>query len=96
MSEKTTQRITITLPVEVYQKIKESAERDTRTIGEQITHLLKLYVPSYTPTKFMSHDVPGIRSPENPTGQSHTPTANIDTNTYYATHNAQGRRTVIG
>lgn len=50
--EKTTQRITITLPKEVYQKIKESAERDTRTIGEQITHLLKLYVPAYTPTQF--------------------------------------------
>ena len=42
-----TQRVTITLPIDVYQKIKESAERDTRTIGEQITHLLKLHVPTY-------------------------------------------------
>ena len=44
-----TQRVTITLPIDVYQKIKESAERDTRTIGEQITHLLKLHVPTYAP-----------------------------------------------
>ena len=41
-----TQRVTITLPIDVYQKIKESAERDTRTIGEQITHLLKLHADS--------------------------------------------------
>ena len=74
MPEKTTQRITITLPIEVYQKIKESAERDTRTIGEQITHLLKLYVPAYTPTKFISHNT---LTPENPTGQTHTPTNTI-------------------
>lgn len=86
MSEKTTQRITITLPIEVYQKIKESAERDTRTIGEQITHLLKLYVPSYTPTKFISP----TPAPENPTGQTHTPTNDI--RAYY---DSQGRRTVI-
>ena len=89
MVEKTTQRITITLPVEVYQKIKESAERDTRTIGEQITHLLKLYVPSYTPTKFISHNTPTL-TPENPTGQTYTPTNDI--RAYY---DSQGRRTVI-
>lgn len=44
---KNTQRITITLPTVLYQKIKEQAERDTRTIGEEITHLLKLHVPGY-------------------------------------------------
>jgi metal-responsive CopG/Arc/MetJ family transcriptional regulator len=44
---KETQRITITLPQKLYQKIKEQAERDTRTIGEEITHLLKLHVPGY-------------------------------------------------
>lgn len=49
--EKKTQRITITLPMEIYQKIKESAERDTRTIGEQVTHLLKLHVPTYSNTE---------------------------------------------
>lgn len=43
-----TQRITITLPKSLYQKIKEQSERDTRTIGEEITHLLKLHVPGYT------------------------------------------------
>lgn len=92
MPEKTTQRITITLPIEVYQKIKESAERDTRTIGEQITHLLKLYVPAYTPTQFIPHDAPGGLNhfAENPTGQTHTLTNDI--RTYY---NSQGRKTVI-
>ena len=44
---KDTQRITITLPKSLYQKIKEQSERDTRTIGEEITHLLKLHVPGY-------------------------------------------------
>lgn len=44
---KDTQRITITLPQKLYQKIKEQSERDTRTIGEEITHLLKLHVPGY-------------------------------------------------
>ena len=53
--EKKTQRITITLPIEIYQKIKESAERDTRTIGEQITHLLKLHVPTYSNTEETPH-----------------------------------------
>lgn len=50
--EKTTQRITITLPIEVYNKIKESAVRDVRTIGEEITYLLQLHVPSYAPQTF--------------------------------------------
>ena len=62
---KETQRITITLPKEVYEKIKEQAERDTRTIGEQITYLLKLHVPSYTPTPSQS-DQPYPRPPFNP------------------------------
>ena len=43
-------RITITLPEALYQKIKEQSERDTRTIGEEITHLLKLHVPGYADT----------------------------------------------
>lgn len=47
---KDTQRITITLPQKLYQKIKEQAERDTRTIGEEITHLLKIHVPGYADT----------------------------------------------
>lgn len=43
-------RITITLPEALYQKIKEQSERDTRTIGEEITHLLKIHVPGYADT----------------------------------------------
>lgn len=57
--EKKTQRITITLPIDIYQKIKESAERDTRTIGEQITHLLKLHVPTYSSSS--TEETPHIR-----------------------------------
>lgn len=40
-------RLTITLSDEIYDRIKESAKRDTRTIGEEIMHLLKLHVPTY-------------------------------------------------
>lgn len=72
--EKKTQRVTITLPIEVYQRIKEQATRDTRTIGEEITYLLKTNVATYSEL----YTIPtGIRSPENPTGQTYTPTNQI-------------------
>lgn len=57
------QRITITLSDEVYNRLKEQAGRDLRTIGAEISYLLQLHVP--------------ISTPENPTGQRHTPTNNI-------------------
>jgi len=41
------QRITITLPSDIYQKVKEQAERDFRTIGAEIAYLLHVHVPAY-------------------------------------------------
>lgn len=57
------QRITITLPDDVYHRIKEQASRDMRTIGAEITYLLKLYVPQYATvaTAGLSYP-PGVRS----------------------------------
>ena len=72
-------RLTITLPDDVYEKIKEQAERDMRTIGAEIAYQLKLHVPAYKkeeqpaqPTTIIQHHLsypPGVRSPENPTGR---------------------------
>ena len=71
-----TQRITITLPKDVYSHIKEQAERDIRTIGEEITYLLRLHVPSYsTPEPFTKPILA-----ENPTN---APTLTNDTTAYY-------------
>ena len=86
-------RLTITIPDSLYTALNEAAKRDYRSLSQEIIYLLEKFTPisasTSAPQQFIS---PGVRSPENPTGQSHTPTAN----TYYATHNAQGRRTVIG
>lgn len=93
-------RFTIGLPEDVYKLLKEQAERDHRTLGQQIAYLLEVYVPSYQKT--MENTFPNTftkpnYTPENPTGQSHTPTNTIvnqhtDYNTYYT---KSGKRTVI-
>lgn len=68
-------RLTITLPDDVYEKIKKQAERDMRTIGAEIAYQLKLHVPAYKeeqPTTIIQHHLsypPGVRSPENPAGR---------------------------
>ena len=72
-------RLSITLPDDVYEKIKEQAERDMRTIGAEIAYQLKLHVPAYKkeeqpaqPTTIIQHHLsypPGVRSPENPAGR---------------------------
>lgn len=75
------QRITITLPDEIYKKVKESAERDYRTIGSEIAYLLHLHVPTYKDLRLDERQIMP-RLPENPTGQSYTPTANTTTKKY--------------
>ena len=60
------QRITITLPDEVYRKVKESAERDFRTIGAEIAYLLHLHVPAYKDTALDSEQITP-RVPTTPT-----------------------------
>lgn len=87
-------RLTITIPDTLYTALNEAAKRDYRSLSQEIIYLLEKFTPispsTSAPQQFISpRNTP---TPENPTGQSHTPTAN----TYYATHNAQGRRTVIG
>lgn len=42
-------RLTIALPDDVYEAIKEQAERDMRTIGAEIAYQLRLHVPAYKP-----------------------------------------------
>ena len=86
------QRITITLPDEVYQKVKEQAERDFRTIGAEIAYLLHLHVPAYKditlePNQITPRSTPTMFTPENPSGQSYSPT----NDTYQ-----QPKRTIIG
>jgi predicted transcriptional regulator len=40
-------RFTITLSDDMHQKLKEQAERDHRTLGQEIAYLIELYVPTY-------------------------------------------------
>ena len=74
------QRFTISLPKDMYHVLKEQAQRDHRTLGEEITYLLEIYVPAYQ--RVLNHEFK-IPTPENPTGQFFSPTAN-------------GKRTIIG
>lgn len=40
-------RFTITLDDDIHQLLKEQADRDRRTLGQEIAYLLELYVPAY-------------------------------------------------
>lgn len=76
-------RFTIGLPEDIYQILKEQAERDHRTLGQQIAYLLEVYVPSYQKTMevtFPSTFTKPIYTPENPTN---APTLTNDTTAYY-------------
>lgn len=71
------QRLTVTLPDEIYNQLKEQAARDYRTIGAEITYLLQLHVPSYRPVMDF------IPQPENPTGSPTLTNNTIDNTTTY-------------
>ena len=86
-------RFTITLDDDIHNLLKEQAERDRRTLGQEIAYLLELYVPAYqknspgmSPTPASSapslHYPEGVRSPipENPEGR---PIITNDYNSYY-------------
>lgn len=80
------QRITITLPDDVYKKVKESAERDFRTIGAEIAYLLHLHVPEYHDTTLDENQITPrsfIPTPENPTGRPTLTNDITDTTAYY-------------
>ena len=68
------QRLTVTLDDETYSYLKEQAERDYRTIGAEICYLLHLHVPATSVTSAPKEFIKPTYTPENPTGQSHTPT----------------------
>lgn len=82
-------RFTITLSDDMHQKLKEQAERDHRTLGQEIAYLIELYVPAYQKTSDAGipstpsfHYPEGVRSPipENPEGR---PIITNDYNSYY-------------
>lgn len=101
-------RFTITLDDDIHQLLKEQADRDRRTLGQEIAYLLELYVPAYqkntpgvqsTPVQPALHYPPGVRSPipENPEGRPII-TNNItdDYNSYYQpTITTPRKRTII-
>ena len=61
-------RLTITLPQDVYDRIKEQAERDFRTVGAEIAYLLNLqrFSQSSQSSHSSLHYPEGVRSTENP------------------------------
>ena len=82
------ERFTITLSDDMHKRLKEQAERDHRTLGQEIAYLIELYVPAYqknspgmSPTPSL-HYPEGVRSPipENPEGR---PIITNDYNSYY-------------
>ena len=68
-------RLTITIPDSLYTALNEAAKRDYRSLSQEIIYLLEKFTPisasTSAPQQFIS---PSVRTPENPTGQSHTPT----------------------
>lgn len=69
-------RFTITLSDDMHQKLKEQAERDHRTLGQEIAYLIELYVPAYQKNSPVLH----YPIPENPEGR---PIITNDYNSYY-------------
>ncbi len=74
-------RLTITIPDSLYTTLAEAAKRDYRSLSQEIIYLLEKFTPVSASQQFIPHDAPGglhyppgVRSPENPTGQSYTPT----------------------
>lgn len=72
-------RFTITLSDDMHKRLKEQAERDRRTLGQEIAYLLELYVPAYQSQNNSSTPTP-TSIPENPEGR---PIITNDFNSYY-------------
>ena len=79
-------RFTITLSDDMHQKLKEQAERDHRTLGQEIAYLIELYVPAYQKTSS-----PGIPS----TPISENPIITNDYNSYYQPTVTTSRKRII-
>ena len=81
-------RLTITLPQDVYDRIKEQAERDFRTVGAEIAYLLNLQRFSQSQSSHSSLHYPeGVRSAENPVIKN-------DYNSYYEENKKTPRRII--
>lgn len=99
-------RFTITLDDDIHQLLKEQAERDRRTLGQEIAYLLELYVPAYQKVKPGIASTPalhypeGVRSAENPEGAPIiTNNTSDDYDAYYNRPDpstSQRRKTIIG
>lgn len=73
-------RFTITLSDDMHKRLKEQAERDRRTLGQEIAYLLELYVPAYQSQNNSSTISTSTSIPENPEGR---PIITNDFNSYY-------------
>lgn len=73
-------RFTITLSDDMHKRLKEQAERDRRTLGQEIAYLLELYVPAYQSQNNSSAISTSTSIPENPEGR---PIITNDFNSYY-------------
>lgn len=84
-------RFTITLDDDIHQLLKEQAERDRRTLGQEIAYLLELYVPAYQKTRPGMSSTPAlhypeeVRSAENPYYNRPDPSTNQQQNQYRKT-----------
>ena len=77
-------RFTITLSDDMHQKLKEQAERDHRTLGQEIAYLIELYVPAYQKTSDVGiPSTPSISIPENSMGRPIITNDYNDYNSYY-------------
>ena len=68
-------RLTITLPDNVYEQVIDRANRDYRSISQEIIYLLEKFTPlsqqpqPQPPIQPTLSYPPGVRSPENPVGR---------------------------
>ena len=81
------QRLSITLPDDLYESIKKLAEENIRSISAQIAYMIKNAPTDHADHPY--HPYTGIRTPENPEGR---PTLTNDINSYY---NNSHRKSII-
>lgn len=77
-------RLTITLPDHVYEQIVDRANRDYRSISQEIIYLLEKFTPLSSQPQQPIQPIqptlsypPGVRSPENPAGRPDIITARV-------------------
>lgn len=81
------QRLSITLPDDLYEGVKKLAEDNLRSISAQIAYMIK-----NAPTDHSFHPYTGIRTPENPEGR---PTLTNDMSSINPYYNNSHRKSII-